>query len=106
MTTLKKITLPAHPLLVAEFKGHTGFICDLDFDVNGKYLASCSDGEVLFRGVRYSGVYAIQGCTLFRGVRYSGVYAIQGCTLFRGVRYSGVYAIQGCTLFREPFVQY
>ncbi len=48
LSTLKKITLPPHPLLAAEFKGHTGFICDLDFDVNGKYLASCSDGKFCF----------------------------------------------------------
>lgn len=40
----KKITLPPHPLLAAEFKGHTGAVLSLDFDTNGKYLASCSDG--------------------------------------------------------------
>ncbi len=45
LTALKKTTLPPHPLLAAEFKGHTGVICGLDFDVNGKYLASCSDGK-------------------------------------------------------------
>ena len=41
----KKVTLPSHPLLAAEFKGHTGAVLSLDFDANGKYLASCSDGE-------------------------------------------------------------
>lgn len=41
----KKVTLPSHPLLAAEFKGHTGAVLSLDFDSNGKYLASCSDGE-------------------------------------------------------------
>jgi cytoskeletal protein RodZ len=41
----KKVTLPPHPLLAAEFKGHTGAVLSLDFDSNGKYLASCSDGE-------------------------------------------------------------
>ena len=42
--TSKKVTLPAHPLLATEFKGHTGAVLSLDFDVNGKFLASCSDG--------------------------------------------------------------
>lgn len=42
----KKGTLPPHPLLAAEFKGHTGAVLSLDFDTNGKYLASCSDGEL------------------------------------------------------------
>lgn len=41
----KKVSLPSHPLLAAEFKGHTGAVLSLDFDSNGKYLASCSDGE-------------------------------------------------------------
>lgn len=40
-----KITLPPHPLIAAEFKGHTGTVHSLDFNTNGKYLASCSDGE-------------------------------------------------------------
>lgn len=43
----KKVTLPPHPLLAAEFKGHTGSVLSLDFDVNGKFLASCSDGRLL-----------------------------------------------------------
>lgn len=41
----KKVSLPQHPLLAAEFKGHTGAVLSLDVDTNGKYLASCSDGE-------------------------------------------------------------
>jgi len=41
---VRKITLPSHPLLAGEFKGHTGTILSLDFDINGKYLASCSEG--------------------------------------------------------------
>ena len=41
----KKIVLPPHPLLAAEFKGHTGAVLSLDFDTTGKYLASCSDGK-------------------------------------------------------------
>ena len=40
----RKLTLPAHPLLAAEFKGHTGPVLSLDFDSNGRYLASCSEG--------------------------------------------------------------
>ena len=41
----KKVALPQHPLLATEFKGHTGAVISLDFDVNGKFLASCSDGK-------------------------------------------------------------
>ena len=41
----RKITLPSHPLLAAEFRGHTGSVLSLDFDDNGKYLASCSEGQ-------------------------------------------------------------
>ena len=41
---VRKITLPSHPLLAGEFKGHTGAVLSLDFDINGKYLASCSEG--------------------------------------------------------------
>ena len=37
-------SLPNHPLLVCEFKGHTGSILSLDFDCSQKYLASCSEG--------------------------------------------------------------
>ena len=42
-----KSSLPPHPLLAAEFKGHTGAVVSLDFDVNGKYLATSSDGKCL-----------------------------------------------------------
>ena len=41
---VRRITLPSHPLLAGEFKGHTGAVLSLDFDINGKYLASCSEG--------------------------------------------------------------
>lgn len=41
----RRTTLPSHPLLVTEFKGHTGAVLSLDFDSSGKYLGSCSDGE-------------------------------------------------------------
>lgn len=44
----KKVLLPPHPLLAGEFKGHTGSILSLDFDTNGKYLGSCSDGQYIF----------------------------------------------------------
>lgn len=40
----KKVTLPSHPLLAGEFKGHTGAVLSIDMDSNGKYLASCSEG--------------------------------------------------------------
>ena len=42
--TSKKVTLPSHPLLAGEFKGHTGAVLSIDMDSNGKYLASCSEG--------------------------------------------------------------
>lgn len=47
----KKALLPSHPLLAAEFKGHTSSILSLDFDTNGKYLGSCSDGMLIHGGV-------------------------------------------------------
>ena len=38
----------SHPWLVANLKGHSGRVLDVDFSANGKYLASCSeDGTVL-----------------------------------------------------------
>ena len=40
----KKTVLPSHPLLAADFKGHTGAVLSLDFDSTGKYLVSCSEG--------------------------------------------------------------
>ena len=44
----RKVTLPSHPLLAAEFKGHTGPVLSLDSDGNGKYVASCSEGQSWF----------------------------------------------------------
>ena len=41
----KRGALPSHPLLAADFKGHTGAVLSLDFDHSGKYLVSCSEGE-------------------------------------------------------------
>ena len=43
--TSRKITLPSHPLLAGEFKGHTGAVLSIDMESNGKYLASCSEGN-------------------------------------------------------------
>ena len=43
----RKVTLPSHPLLACEFKGHTGAVLSLDVDINGKYLVSCSEGGML-----------------------------------------------------------
>ena len=40
----KKVTLPSHPLLAGEFKGHTSAVLSIDMESNGKYLASCSEG--------------------------------------------------------------
>ena len=53
-----KVVLPPHPLLAAEFKGHTGSVVSMDFDVNGKYLATCSDGKDI-SGRAAEGVYAV-----------------------------------------------
>ena len=43
----KRTTLPSHPLLTADFKGHTGAVLSLDFDSSGRYLVSCSEGDCL-----------------------------------------------------------
>ena len=43
-TSGKKWTLPSHPWLAADFKGHTEAVVSLDFDSSGKYLASSSEG--------------------------------------------------------------
>lgn len=40
----KKLNPPPHHLLSADFKGHTGSVLSLDFELGGKYLASCSNG--------------------------------------------------------------
>ena len=42
----KKWTLPSHPLIAADFKGHTESVLSLDFDSSGKYLASASEGAL------------------------------------------------------------
>lgn len=33
-----------HPLQAADLRGHTGAVLDLEFSLDGKYLASCSTG--------------------------------------------------------------
>jgi WD40 repeat protein len=43
----KKTVLPSHPLLAADFKGHTGAVLSLDFDSTGKYLVSCSEDRTI-----------------------------------------------------------
>ena len=40
----RKTSLRSHPLLAADFKGHTGAVLSIDFDTTGKYLVSCSEG--------------------------------------------------------------
>ena len=35
----------SHPQLLANLKGHTGAVFQLDFSMCGKYLASCSEGR-------------------------------------------------------------
>ena len=40
----RKVTLPSHPLLAGEFKGHTDAVLSIDIDGAGKYLTSCSAG--------------------------------------------------------------
>ena len=40
----KKHSPVGHPLLAADFKGHTGAVLSLNFELGGKYLASCSEG--------------------------------------------------------------
>ena len=64
----KKVTLPPHPLLATEFKGHTGTVLSLDFDVNGKFLASCSDGKLL-KHLMLSGSAHLKRCYCFLIVR-------------------------------------
>ena len=41
----RKISHSSHPLLAAELKGHTRNIVDVDFDINGKYVITASEGE-------------------------------------------------------------
>lgn len=40
----KKVTFN-HPLLLTSLKEHSQNVLDFDFSMNGKYLASCSEGE-------------------------------------------------------------
>ena len=43
-----------HPWLVANLKGHSGRVLDVDFSANGKHLATCSeDGTVLIWPTKY-----------------------------------------------------
>lgn len=37
-----------HPWLVTSLKGHSGRVLDMDFSSNGKYVATCGEGEHLF----------------------------------------------------------
>ena len=38
----------SHSYLIASLKGHTGPITSLDFSNNGKLLASCSEGQLVY----------------------------------------------------------
>lgn len=46
----RRVTGPVqtHPRQIAILKGHTSDVCDLDFSVNGKYMASASQGLTFF----------------------------------------------------------
>lgn len=35
----------SHNWLITTLKGHTGSVMDMSFSANGKYLATCADGE-------------------------------------------------------------
>lgn len=35
----------SHNWLLTTLKGHTGSVMDMSFSANGKYLATCADGE-------------------------------------------------------------
>lgn len=35
----------SHDWLITTLKGHTGSVMDMSFSANGKYLATCADGE-------------------------------------------------------------
>lgn len=37
----------SHPWLLTSLKGHKGQVLHMDFSANGKYLASCAEGELL-----------------------------------------------------------
>lgn len=36
----------SHNWLLTTLKGHTGSVMDMSFSANGKYLATCADGEL------------------------------------------------------------
>jgi WD40 repeat protein len=38
----------SHNWLLTTLKGHTGSVMDMSFSANGKYLATCADGEFSF----------------------------------------------------------
>ena len=40
----RKHSRSSHPLLAADLKGHTSSVVDIDYDINGKYLISISEG--------------------------------------------------------------
>lgn len=40
----RKTSHSSHPLLAAELKGHTRNVVDIDFDINGKYVITASEG--------------------------------------------------------------
>lgn len=37
----------SHNWLITTLKGHTGSVMDMSFSANGKYLATCADGEFI-----------------------------------------------------------
>lgn len=41
----RKASHSSHPLLAVELKGHTRAIVGVDFDINGKYVITASEGE-------------------------------------------------------------
>lgn len=50
-TNLKKRTDKAnysHNWLLTTLKGHTGSVLDMSFSSNGKYLATCADGKLIY----------------------------------------------------------
>lgn len=41
----------SHNWLLTTLKGHTGSVMDMSFSANGKYLATCADGEFSFNKI-------------------------------------------------------
>lgn len=39
----------SHNWLLTTLKGHTGSVMDMSFSANGKYLATCADGELIVK---------------------------------------------------------